>query len=70
MAFVFPRLTCVFFNFFFSLSRSVFIVMGLPRSFEPMDAASPVINGACMEIDRLLMAARDIVVPTLRTLLL
>lgn len=69
MAFVFPRLTCVFKNFFF-LSRPLFIVMGLPRSSEPMDAASPVVNGTCMEIDRLLMAARDIVVPKLRTLLL
>lgn len=38
MAFVFPRLTYVF--LFFLLRGSLFIVMGLPRSFEPMDAAS------------------------------
>lgn len=68
VAFVFPRLTCVFKLFF--LSRPLFIVMGLPRSSEPMDAASPVVNVTCMEIDRLLMVARDIVVPKLRTLLL
>lgn len=68
MAFVFPRLTCVicFTTFFFFFSRSVFIVMGSPLAhFEPVDVASPTIDGACMEIDRLLMAARDILVPKL-----
>ena len=52
--------------FFFCFSQSVFIVMGSPLAhFEPVDVASPTIDGACMEIDRLLMAARDILVPKL-----
>lgn len=52
MAFVFPRLPCVFCCTFFFSSRSVFIVMSPPCSYEPMDAASLTVNGACMEIDK------------------
>lgn len=39
-------------NFFFSLSWSVFIVMGSPCSVELVEAASPNLYGACMEIDK------------------
>lgn len=69
--FCIPKVDLCLFYLFFFFSRSVFIVMG-PSSLssEPMDAASPVVKGSCMEIDRLSMAARDTLVPKPPALLL